>query len=180
MTKIFTRTMLAALCMMAISCTKSPEKEVITSLNEQFGPKVIAEKVKVDIDKLFGAKETKFKTSVANYIVENTKITFSDVKITENTATVKVFAEQPDDNTLGGMMLLVAFADPKTVENMTMEEFFKEVGKGDKKRKAASVDDIKINKFEGTFNLKKENEKWVMAETKDSFFAKKYLVKNAK
>ncbi len=180
MTKLVTRTMLAALCMMAISCTKSPEKEVITSLNEQFSSKVIAEKVKVDIDKLFGTKPSKFKDSVATYIIENTKINFSDVKITENTATVKVLAEQPDDNTLGGMMLLVAFADPKKIENMTMQEFFAEVGKGDSKRKAASVDDIKINKFEGTFNLKKDNDKWVLAEKKDSFFAKKYLVKNTK
>ena len=180
MTKLVTKTMLAALCMMAISCTKSPEKQVISSLNEQYSSKVIAEKLKVDMDKLFGAKDTKFKNSVTQYIVDNTKITFSDVKITENTATVKVLAEQPDDNTLGGMMLLVAFADPKKVENMTMQEFFDEANKGDPKRKAASVNDIQINKFEGTFNLKKDNEQWVLAEKKDNFFAKKYLVKNTK
>lgn len=168
---------LVAVLSMAVGCTKSPEKEVITALNEQYGTKKIETQIKTESDKLFGPKSTKFKDSVTSYITKNTKVTFAEAKVTENTATVKFNAEQPDGDYVGGLVLLMAFADPKKVEGMTMEEFIEEANKGSKKRKAASVNDIKIKKYEGTLNLVKENEKWVLAEKQGDFFAKKYLVK---
>lgn len=172
MKKLFLKLLFSSILVLATGCTPSPEKKIISSLEEQYGPQVYAAKVKSEIDKLFGKESTKLKDSIQDFIISKTKIKFSDVVITENTATVNFNAEQPDDNTLAGLMLLVGFTDYKKVSKMSMNEFIAEASKNDKKRKTASDEDIKINRYAGTINLKKENEKWIPANKNDSFFQK--------
>lgn len=158
------------------SCTGGPEGQIKAALDKEMGPAKIEAKAKTDIDKLFGPKDSKFKSSVYEYVTSKTIVSYSDIKVTENKATVKVLVSKPKDDDVGGLILLAGFVDQKKLADMTMNDLMVEATKGS--RKTASIDDIRQEKYEFTLDLEKK-EDWVLADPKQlkQAFNKKNLIK---
>jgi hypothetical protein len=145
------------------SCTNSPEGKVKAALDKELGKDKITSEIKTGVNKFMGAKETKFKESLFEYINTNTTITYSDIKINENKATTQITVVRPNEEDMAGILLMVSMMDQKKLAAMTFNEFFAELAKAS--RKTASVDDIRKDKFQFTIDLENTGE-WAISNNK--------------
>ena len=145
------------------SCTNNPEGKIKATLDKEIGKDKIAAETKINVDKLMGKKDSKFKESLFEYFNTNTTVTYSNIKVNENKASVKLTIAKPNDEDMGGLILFAAMVDQKKLLNMTMNDLLVELSKNG--RKTASIDDIRKDKYELTVELENKGE-WVIANTK--------------
>lgn len=175
---------LGSLLTVAVSCTKSPEKEVTAVLEEKIGKTALTAQIKNDSAKLFGKEDFKLKTTFEDYIISKTSVSFSDIKVEDNKATVKVTAQSPSQDGLAGISLLLGFGGLAEYKDKTIQDFYKDANeafnKGSKKKRetaSTSIDDMPVDKYEAQYTLSKVEDKWVIDENQKPIFNKKHLVK---
>lgn len=166
-----------------VACTSStPEDKVADVLEKAFNKEAIQKKIEPDVTKLLGTEDTKFKKSVLEFFVENTKISWSDIKIQGDKATAKISGTSANGEEFAGLFFMAAMVDQKKLKDMTLDEFINELAKSSKGgRKTASTKDMKIDNYETTFEFDKKGEEWVINEKSVThIFDKKNKVKAPK
>lgn len=144
------------------NCTSSPEDQVHKALKAEFSKDSLVKATDKSATELLGSKESRFKTSLKNYVVEKTTFEFSDIKIEENKATATVTKTEPGD-ALGGLIFMAAFIPREKLEKMSLQEVFQEIAKNS--REPASLEDIKSDVKTFTANLEKTGDEWKIVKT---------------
>lgn len=166
-----------------VACTSSkPEDKIADVLEKAFSKEAIQKKIEPDLVKLLGKEETTFKKSVLQFFVDNTKISWSDIKVEGDKATAKISATSANGEEFAGLFFMAAMVDQKKLKDMTLDQFINELAKSSKGgRKTASTKDMKIDNYETTFAFEKKGEEWSIDEKSVShIFDKKNKVKAAK
>lgn len=166
-----------------VACTSSkPEDKVADVLEKTFSKEEIQKKIEPDLTKLLGAEDTKFKKSVLEFFVENTKISWSDIKVEGNKATAKISGTSANGEEFAALFFMAAMVERKKLNEMTLDQFINELAKSSKGgRKTASTKDMKIDNYESTMQFELNGEDWkIDAKSVSHLFDKKNKVKPAK
>lgn len=169
------KTMVLSTTLVLLASCSGPESKVKAALEKKMGREAIQVELKAGVDKLLGPKESKFKSSLYDFVNSKTSITFSDIKVQDKTATAKVAVTRPNEEDLGGLILLAAFVDQKKLLDMSMNEFMTELTKGS--RKTASINDIRSDKYEFLVTLENNGDWSVDEKQLKNVFNKKNKVK---
>jgi hypothetical protein len=162
-----------SIMLLAFSSCFSSASKMQSIVDKEVGKAQLLEKTRLELDKYLGKKDSKFKSSVMDYVSDHIKIDYNTI-VDGRMARVDVVAVMPKMDEIGTLLLLASFLPKEKVLNMTMADVMAEVSKST--RKPASVDDIKTETYEFSVNFEKEKDWQVNTEQLKKAYTKKNLI----
>lgn len=157
----------------ALSACTSNSSKLEGVVDKEVGKAQLIEKTRLELDKYLGKKDSKFKTSVLEYVSDRVKIRYNTI-VDGRKARVDVVAEMPKMDEIGTLLLMASFMPKEKVLNMSMEEVVTEISRNS--RKPASVEDFRTETYEFSVNFEK-NKSWeVNSDQLKKAYSKKNLI----
>lgn len=137
----FLKFSLAIMLFIAVNACSTNESKIKAILNREVGESQLVERSRLELENILGVGDSKLKSSVLDFIDDNTEVTFQEVIIDGKRARVLVKAVVPKVEEVSSLMVMSSSLPKEKILNMSLSQLLQEVSKNSR----APASQVQIN-----------------------------------